>query len=261
MEYKNIIIEKRDDDIAIVKLNRPTKLNALNTTLMSEIENVTEEFHTDTETRVIIFTGAGKHFCAGRDLSEPQTRTTFLGRQRALQIGPRMFRKLFNIEQITIAAINGGAFGGGACIAAALDFRIGEENCYAGFPESRLGMSLSWTVLPRIVHLIGPTYAKEMVILGKNNDAKTLLKWGFLSEVVPKEKLIDRAIEIAKDYAAMPPISAQMIKKSINNISSALDNAIMHMDMDQLMLTLGTQDLKEGIAAFFKKRKGEYKGN
>ncbi|GAG76912.1 unnamed protein product, partial [marine sediment metagenome] len=177
--------------------------------------------------RVIIFTGSGKLFCAGRDLTEPQPNTTFLGKLRALENGPRMIRKLFNMEQITIAAINGGAFGGGACIAAALDFRIGNEKCYAGFPESRLGMNLSWTALPIVVHLIGPTYAKEMVILGKNNDAQTLLKWGFLSEIVPKEKLIDRAIEIAKEYAAMPPIPAQMIKKSVNNISSALDNAIM----------------------------------
>lgn len=261
MEYKNIIIEKREDGIAVVTLNRPRKLNALTNELMSEIEQVTEEFQTDVETRVIIFTGAGSLFCAGKDLSEPQPKTTFLGRLRALQNGPRMIRKLFNMEQITIAAINGGAFGGGACIAAALDFRIGDEKCYAGFPESRLGMNLSWTALPLVVHLIGPTYAKEMVILGKNNDAQTLLKWGFLSEVVPKEKLIDRAIEIAKEYAAMPPIPAQMTKKSVNNISSALDNAIMHMDMDQLMLTLGTDDLKEGIAAFFGSRKGEYKGN
>ncbi len=261
MEYKNLIIEKREDAIAIVTLNRPKKLNALSTPLMSEIEHVAEEFHTDTETRVVIFTGAGKLFSAGRDLSETQPRTTVLERQRANQIGPRMIRKLFNMEQITIAAINGGALGGGAGIAAALDFRIGDENCYAGYPESRLGMSLSWTILPLMVHLIGPTFAKEMVILGKNNDAQTLLKWGFLSEVVPKEKLMDRAIEIAKEYAAMPPIPAQMIKKSVNSISSALDNAIMHMDMDQLMLTLGTKDLAEGIAAFFGKRKGEYKGN
>jgi len=261
MEFEHLIIEKRDDHIAIVTLNRPDKLNALNSTLMREIERVTEEFHTDLETRVVIFTGKGKHFCAGADLSESQPRTTLLGSQRARQIGPRMIHKLQNIEQITIAAINGGAFGGGACIAAALDFRIGEENCYAGFPESRLGMNLSWNALPLVVHLIGPTYAKEMVILGKNNDAKTLLKWNFLSEVAPKDKLIDRAVEIAKEYAAMPPIAAQMIKKSINHISSALDRAIMHMDRDQFILTSGTKDLREGVAAFFGKRQGKFKGD
>jgi len=97
MEYKNLIIEKREDHIAIVTLNRPNNLNALSTPLMSEIEHVAEEFHTDTDTRVIIFTGAGKLFSAGRDLSETPPRTTLLGRQRANQIGPRMIRKLFNI--------------------------------------------------------------------------------------------------------------------------------------------------------------------
>ncbi len=261
MKYEHLIIEKREDHIAIVRLNRPENLNTLNSALMREIERVTEEFHEDLETRVIIFTGEGKHFCAGVDLTEHQPQTTLLGSQRDRQIGPRMFHKLQEIEQITIAAINGGAFGGGACIALALDFRIGEENCYAGFPESRLGMSLSWNSLPSVVHLIGPTYAKEMVILGKNNDASTLLKWGFLSEVVPKDQLINRAIEIAKQYAAMPPIPAQMIKKSINHISSALDRAIMHMDMDQLLLTLGSKDFAEGVRAFFRKRQGKYKGD
>jgi enoyl-CoA hydratase/carnithine racemase len=180
---------------------------------------------------------------------------------RALQRGPRLIRKIYEMEQITFAAINGGAFGGGACIASACDFRIGAKNCMAGFPESKLGMNLSWIALPLVVHLIGSTYAKEMVILGKNNDAETLLKWGFISEIVQEEILIERTIEIAKDYAAMPPIAAQMIKRSINHIISALDKAIMHMDRDQWLLTSKSEDFKEAIAAFFKKRKGIYKGN
>lgn len=261
MEYKDLIIEKREDHIAIVTLNRPEHLNTLTLNLMTEIERLTEDFQKDTETRVVIFTGAGRHFCGGRDLREQGGFTTVLGQQRVIQNGPRMVRKLYMMDQITIAAINGGAFGGGCCITSALDFRIGDERSMAGFPESRLGMSLSWTILPIIVHLIGPTFAKEMTLLGKNNDAQALLKWGYLSEVVPREKLLDRAIEIAKDYAAMPPISAQMIKKTINHIVGALDQAIMHMDMDQLMLTLQTDDLKEGVAAFFAKRNGKFKGN
>ncbi len=261
MEYKDLLIEKREDNIAIITFNRPEKLNTLTTNLMTEIEKLTEDFQKDTETRVVIFTGAGRYFSGGRDLTEQEGPTNVLGRQRAIQNGPRMVRKLYMMDQITIAAINGGAFGGGCCIASALDFRIGDEKCYAGFPESRLGMSLSWTILPIIVHLIGPTFAKEMTILGKNNDAQTLLKWGFLSEVVPLDNLLNRAIEIAKKFAAMPPIPAQMIKKTINHISGALDQAIMHMDMDQLMLTLQTDDLKEGIAAFFGKRDGKFKGN
>ncbi len=122
-------------------------------------------------------------------------------------------------------------------------------------------MNLSWNILPIVVSLVGPTYAKEMTILGNNIDALTLLKWGFLSEVVPKESLLERAIEIAKNYAEMPPISAQMIKKSINHISVALDQAIMHMEMDQIYLTFQTEDMKEAIDSFFGGRKGRFKGN
>ena len=261
MEYKHLLIEKRDDHIAIVTFNRPDQLNALNLALMREIEHLTEEFQEDTETRVVIFTGAGKYFSSGADLKGGRAPFTLLEQTRAKQIGPRMIRKIFMMDQITITAINGGAFGGGCCIATACDFRIATEGSMCGYPESKLGMNLSWNSLPLTVHLIGPTYAKEMIILGKNNDAQTLLKWGFLSEVVPKERLLDRAIEIAKDYTNVPPIPAQMIKKSINYVSAALDQAIMHMDADQHTLTMTTDDLKEGIAAFFGKRKGNYKGN
>ncbi|MHA1885189.1 MAG: enoyl-CoA hydratase/isomerase family protein [Promethearchaeota archaeon] len=261
MDYKHLLIERRDDHIAIVTLNRPDQLNTLNSTLMRELEKVTEDFHEDTDTRVVIFTGAGRYFSGGADLKEQRIPATLLEQSRAKQIGPRMIRKIFMMDQITIAAINGGAFGGGCCIVSACDFRIGDENCRAGYPESKLGMNLSWVSVPLAVHLIGPTYAKEMIILGKNNEAQTLLKWGFLNEVVPREKLLERAIEIAKEYARMPPIPAQMIKKSINHIIGALDQAIMHMDADQHSLTMKTEDLREGIAAFFGKRDGKYKGN
>ncbi|MBY8986656.1 MAG: enoyl-CoA hydratase/isomerase family protein [Candidatus Lokiarchaeota archaeon] len=261
MEYKHLLIEKRDDHIAIVTLNRPDQLNTLNSTLMREIEYLTEEFQEDTETRVVIFTGAGKHFSGGADLKEQRAPSTLLEQTRAKQIGPRMIRKIFMMDQITIAAINGGAFGGGCCIAAACDFRIATENSMCGYPESKLGMNLSWLSLPLTVHLIGPTHAKEMIILGENNDAQTLLEWGFISEIVQKEKLLERALEIAETYVNVPPIPAQMIKKSINHIIGALDQAIMHMDADQHSLTMTTEDLREGIAAFFGKRKGNYKGN
>ena len=129
MDYRNLLIDKREDHIAIVTFNRPDQLNTLNSSLMSEIENLTEEFQRDTESRVVIFTGAGKHFSGGADLKEQRAPSTLLEKTRAKQIGPRMIRKIFMMDQITIAAINGGALGGGACIVSACDFRIGEENC------------------------------------------------------------------------------------------------------------------------------------
>jgi enoyl-CoA hydratase/carnithine racemase len=261
MNYQHLLIDRSHEHIAIVTLNRPDKLNTLNSVLMAEIESIIDEFHSEVEIRVVIFTGSGKLFSGGADLTEKWNHLTILQTMRTLQRGPRLIRKIYDMEQITIAAINGGAFGGGACIASACDFRIADINCMAGFPESKIGMNLSWIALPLVVHLIGPTFAKEMVILGKNNNAETLLKWGFISEITPKEKLIQRAIDIAKEYAAMPPIAAQMIKKSINSIISPLDKAIMHMDSDQWLLTSKSEDFKEAITAFFSKRQGTFKGN
>ncbi|MFW9821687.1 MAG: enoyl-CoA hydratase/isomerase family protein [Candidatus Thorarchaeota archaeon] len=261
MGYKHLLIEKRDDHIAIVTFNRPEQLNRLNSIIMNEIEQITEDFQKDSDTRVVIFTGEGEIFSGGADLQEERPTTTKLETLRDIQRGPRMINKIFMMDQITIAAINGDAYGGGCCIATACDFRIIAENSICSFPESRIGMNLSWKSLPLVVHLIGPTFAKEMVILGKFIDAQTLLKWGFVSEVVPKERLIERAIEIAKEYAEIPPIPTQMIKKSINHIIGALDQAIMHMDMDQLYLTLQTEDLREALDSFFSGRKGDFKGN
>lgn len=261
MTYKHLVVDRKKH-IAVVTLNRPEKLNALSIDLMKEIESVADEFQEDTDTRVVVFEGAGKHFSAGVDLANiHQQPESLLGIQRFVNIGPRMIRKLFEISQITIAAIQGSAMGGGACIASALDFRIGTEDCSVGYPEAGLGMCLSWTSLPLCVHLIGPSRAKQMVILAQKIDAQTLYDWGFLDKITSKNNLMETAIHMAETYAAMPPIAAQMIKKSVNVISSALDQAIMHMDSDQLLLCHTTDDLKEGIQAFFEKRKGIFVGN
>ena len=264
MNYSCLTLDYHDH-IAIVTFNRPEKLNSLSIDAMQEIEGLTEDLKKDTQTRVVIFTGEGKHFCAGVDLSDPQRlapgERSLLERLRASQIGPRMLKKVLDIDQITIAAINGAAMGGGACIVSALDFRIGAEDCTVGYPECGLGMSLSWVSVPLCVHLVGPARAKRFIILAKRESAKTLLDWGFLDEIAPKNQLMDRAMAMAREYAAMPPIPAQMIKKSINAVSSALDQAVMHMDMDQLALTHSTEDFREGVTAFFEKREGIFKGN
>ena len=263
MNYENLIVE-RFGRIAVVKLNRPDRLNALSIDLMRDIEMVTEEFREDIETRVVIFTGQGKHFSAGADLRDPKraaaANASLLEKQRQFHLGPRMIQKLYDMNQITIAAINGGALGGGACIVSALDFRIGAEDCFCAYPESALGIPLSWISLPLCVHLVGPAKAKRFVILAQREKAATLLDWGFLDEVVPADRLMDRARAMAAEYAAMPPVAAQMIKRSVNAISSALDRAVMHMDSDQVLLSALTEDYQEGVRAFFEKRTPDFKG-
>lgn len=264
MEYKNLIVE-RNKDIAVVSFNRPEKHNALSVDLLHEIDTLAREFNEDTQTRVVIFTGKGKNFSVGADLTDPknaeQIDDTLLQKLRHIKIGPRMVRSVHEMDQITIAAINGYALGGAACIASACDFRIGAETCHIGYPEVNLAMNLSWAALPLCVHLVGPSRAKRMVILANREDAKTLEKWGFLDEVVPDAQLLDKAREMAEAYAAQPPLAAQMVKRSVNAISSALDQSIMHMDSDQFLYAASGEDFREAVQAFFEKRAGVYKGN
>jgi len=257
MNYKNLSLT-HEGPIATVTLNRPDKLNALSVELMDEIRVCAEKFREDTATRVVIFAGAGKHFSAGADLTDP-ARAALLSaplieRRRATHLGQRMIRALLEIEQITIAAIHGACLGGAACIATACDFRIGADGCVVGYPEIDLGMNLSWFGLPLCVRLVGPARAKRLVILGNKEPADTLLDWGFLDEVVPQSELLLRARALAAQYAAKPPMAAQMIKRSVNAIAGALDQAVMHMDTDQFLLTTTTDEHAEALRAFREKR-------
>lgn len=263
MDYKYVEIE-RDGHIATFWLNRPDRLNALSPEVMAEIEAAARSFLDDEETRVVIFAGRGKHFCAGADLQVRQDANanppSLLMARRQSGLGGRMIRAISEMKQVTIAAVHGAGAGGGCCIPVACDFRIGSDDCKIGYPEVQRGMNLMWGALPQCVHLIGPARAKRMIMLGNLEPAETLLEWGFLDEVVLRDRLMDRAREIAADYAARPPIAVQMIKESVNAVAQAFDAATMHMDVDQNLLTSKTEDLREGIAAFLEKREPEFRG-
>ena len=261
MEFEFIKLE-REGHIARVILNRPKSMNALNTGIMEEIEWVSRSFLHDEGTRVVIFSGSGKHFSAGADLKQVQKdKPSMLMRRRMAGLGARMIRAILEINQVTIAAVQGAALGGGACIPTACDFRVGTTDCYCGYPEVNLGINLMWRSLPLCVRLIGPARAKRMIMLGGREDYSTLLAWGFLDQVVERDELRAAVDVLAKQYTAQPPIAVQMIKQSINAVSSALDDAVMHMDTDQNILSQLTDDRNEAMSAFFEKRDPVFKGD
>lgn len=263
MSEPSLLIERPAPHIAIVRFNRPDRLNALSRAFMRDLIDCAESFRDDTDTRAVIFTGNGRHFSAGADLKEraASAPSTLLEARRTVLLGRHLVRAFAEMHQITIAAIHGVALGGGACIATACDFRIATPDARCGYPEVLRGMNLNWIGLPACVRLIGPARAKRMIALGNPEPAPLLERWGWLDDVVPEPGLIDAALRMAEDYAARPPVAVQMIKQSVNAVAGALDSAVMHMDYDQWILTTRSNDYAEGISAFLEKRDPDFIGD
>ena len=260
-QYKNLKVHK-DGAVALVTLNRPAKANALNHAHLAEIEAVALAFREDVDTRVVIFTGAGKHFSSGADLDGGGPAASgMLERRRLARIGERATLAVYDMDQITIAAWNGAAVGGGAVLTTAMDFRIGAEDCFMYYAEIDIGVNLMWKGLPLLTHLAGPARTKRLVAGGERIYASELKEWGILDALVPRSALLDTAQEWASRYAAKSPIPAQMVKRSVNAIVSALDLSVMHMDVDQNLLAAMTQDRSAAVAAHRTNTKPQFKGN
>ncbi|MFT4584188.1 MAG: enoyl-CoA hydratase [Gammaproteobacteria bacterium] len=259
-EYLSV---QTDKHIATVTLNRPESCNAVHYDLLAELEQCVLGFRDDTDTRVVILTGAGRHFCAGADLKELSRKKdeSLILRRRRVRIGERVMRAIMGIDQITVCAWNGAAAGGGGCLAMATDFRIGSEDCFIFYPEIDLGLNLMWQSLPRLVRLVGESRALRLAAGGERVSADTLLNWGLLEEIVPNADLIDRTLEFAQTYVRKAPIAVQMIKRSVNAIGSHLDQAFMHMDADQHLLVAQSHDHKLAVDAYLEKREAKFTGN
>jgi enoyl-CoA hydratase/carnithine racemase len=264
MSEQTITVE-RDGHIATVSLNKPERHNTLRVSDLRYLNDVAQSFEYDEETRVVIFRGEGDDFSFGADL-EAMDEAAAIGKKplvmqrRVAHLGAHLIRSIQEIHQPTICALHGVATGAGACIASACDFRIASDDARVGYGEVRLGLNLMWQALPLCVRLVGPANAKRMIMFGSLFDAETLHRWGFLDELVPRADLERRVGEFATTLAELPPVAVQMIKRSVNAVSAAMDHAIMHMDADQYLLAAGSEDAREGITAFLEKRKPEFKG-
>jgi enoyl-CoA hydratase/carnithine racemase len=264
MAEPNITLN-RAGAIATVSINCAERRNAITNEMMEALAAIANDFAKDERTRAVIFRGEGSDFSVGADLNQPrfqgQASASLLMRRRAAELGATLMRAIQEIHQPTICAVQGIATGAGACIASACDFRIGAGDARVGYGEVKLGINLMWNALPVCVHLIGPARAKQMIMTGKLFDAVTLERWGFFDALAPAPQLSAMARDWAETYAALSPLAVQMIKRSINQVSGALDRAVMHMDADQWLLASQSDDFREGVAAFFERREPDFKGN
>jgi len=268
MERRFVKVEKGlgpDGRIAVVRFDRGDNVNALSQQAMRELRDVPRDFEDDLQTSVVILTGSTKAFSAGFDLKDPESRAREglpigerIQRQR---LGPKMCKAWQDMDQVTIAAIEGHCVGGGAALVVALDFRFCGKGAHFRIPEVELGMNMSWGSIPRMLALMGPARTKQAVILASDRiGSAEALDWGLVEKVADDGKVLETALAFADRIARQPPIPVRMSKVSVNRLAHALDDLAAHMDADQNVLTGLTEDYTEGTTAFREKRKPRFKG-
>ena len=254
-----VIYEKRDQ-VAVITLNRPDALNAINRQLRSELGGAITRFDRDEDARVAIITGAGRAFCAGRDLKERAEDNA--GGIQASAADSMSFERPYMWPQTwkpLIAAINGYALAGGWSIAQMCDLRLAAEGARLGITESRVGLLPPFaSVLPKLIPM---AMVMELVLTAEPITAQRAHEIGFVNRVVPAELLIEEAHSLANQIAANAPLSIQCFKeiayRGMDMSAHSLTSLTYHM-YDRLLLS---EDSTEGPSAFAEKRKPQWKGS
>jgi enoyl-CoA hydratase len=258
MEFNNLLIEK-NAGIALVTINRPKALNALNVETLNELSQAFATLGTDNSIKVIILTGSGdKAFVAGADISFMRDLNAIEGRNFAL-LGQRVFSEIENLPKPVIAAINGFTLGGGCELAMSCDIRIASERGKFGQPEVNLGIIPGFAGTQRLPRLVGKGIAKELLYTGDMIGANDAYRIGLVNKVVPSEQLLDSAKELAQKIASKSAVTIRLCKEAVNEgLEMDLAKAIAH-EANLFGLCFATEDQKEGISAFIEKRPAQFK--
>jgi enoyl-CoA hydratase len=259
MTFKNLLVEKKEK-YAIVTLNRPEKLNALNNETIGELEQVMRELDNDQNVRCVILTGAGeKAFVAGADITEISNLDSKSGKEFALR-GQGVFRYIEGMKKPVIAAVNGFALGGGCELAMACHIRLVSSKAKFGQPEINLGIIPGYGGTQRLPRLIGLSNALQLLLSGEMIDADRALALGLASEVSEPDKLMESAESLAGLLTSRAPLAVQYILKAVyRGIDTDLENAL-DIEAKYFGEVCDSEDMKEGTAAFLEKRKANFSG-
>ena len=260
MEFKNLLIEKSDNSVALLTINSPRTLNALNSEVLGELECALYELNLDDGVKAVVLTGAGeKAFVAGADIKEMASMTAYEGHQFGLK-GQRVMQLIEKMNKPVIAAVNGYALGGGLELALACDFIYASEKARLGFPEVTLGIMPGFGGTQNLARLIGPNRANEMIFTGRMVDAAKALAWGIVNEVFAPEELLPKALETAAAITGVGSLGVAYAKDAIaNGLDMAKEDGFRY-EASLFGVLFSTGDQREGMGAFVEKRKAEFKG-
>lgn len=256
-EYNNILFEAKEG-IGYVTMNRPKALNALNTEVVAELDDLFTKIEADDEVKVVIITGAGRAFIGGADIAYMGALDGLKGREFVMQ-GQAVMDKIENLSKPVIAAINGFSLGGGNELAMSCDIRIASEAAKFGQPEVNLGIIPGYGGTQRLPRLVGKGVAKKLILTGAMIGAEEALKIGLVDGVVPAEELMTKVEEMAKTIMTKAPIAVKMAIAAINNGMNTDLRTGVQFEAEAFQTTFNSEDRVEGMAAFLEKRPAEFK--
>jgi enoyl-CoA hydratase len=254
-----VLVEKADR-VAVVTLNRPEKLNALNNEVLRELEQAFASLEHDPDAGVVVLTGAGeKAFVAGADIAELKTLDTAGARVQALR-GQAVYQRIESFPKPVIAAVNGFALGGGCELALACHIRIASENAKFGLPEVSLGIIPGYGGTQRLPRLVGKGVALDLILSGEMASAADALRMGLVSRVVPQAELQATAGKLAKVILSRGPLALRSALAAVNEGIEMPQEQGLQYEAALFGLLAATQDMQEGMGAFLEKRQAAFKG-
>jgi enoyl-CoA hydratase len=257
MAYENIILEK-EEKLAVLYINRPKAMNALNKDTLLEIKDAVTAVNEDPAVELLIITGSGdKSFVAGADIAFMQNLSAMEAREFGA-LGQKVFRLIEAVEKPVIAAVNGFALGGGCELAMCCDFRIAASNAKFGQPEVGLGITPGFGGTQRLPRLVGPGMAKQLLYTADVINADEAFRIGLVNKVVQPEELLPEVKKIAGRILSKGQLAVRLSKAAANEgMQTDIDRA-MSIEADAFGLCFATQDQKEGMTAFLEKRKANF---
>lgn len=252
-------LEIRADGVGLLTIERPEALNALNETLLLELDELLTQVAHEPKIKVVVITGSGRAFVAGADIAAMHPMSPGQAEEFAL-LGQRIFSKLAALPQPTIAAINGFALGGGLELALACDLRVASERAKLGQPEIGLGIIPGFGATQRLPRLVGSARAKEMLFTGAPVGASEAMALGLVNRLFPPDELLDAALALAGEIAKHSAIILRHLKAAVDGgVALPLPEGLS-IEAKQFAACFATYDQKEGMGAFLEKRQARFLG-